>query len=50
MHTVTMMPSSMRSLEFHPHHLPPNLPGLEYAGYLDFPATRRQVCNDENRI
>jgi lipopolysaccharide transport system ATP-binding protein len=32
------------SFEFHPHHLPPNLPSLEYAGYLDFPATWRQVA------
>jgi lipopolysaccharide transport system ATP-binding protein len=31
------------SFEFRPHQLPPNMPGLEYAGYLDCPATWRQV-------
>lgn len=31
------------SFEFRPHQLPPNLPGLEYAGYLDVLATWRQV-------
>jgi hypothetical protein len=35
-----MFPPGMK---FRPHQLPPNMPGLEQAGYMDHPGRWRQL-------